>query len=141
MRLLARYRHGVWAMALLLCGATACSGSPASPPASAPAVAESASPPLPAPRSIKLEDGSYVDIRPGLEAGFAYCCGDDDFRMEIECSDGLLRCYKRSGKRWKQTFGRHCKSSLNQQCYEQTCARVCEAYQELGPERWHDVIP
>jgi hypothetical protein len=91
-------------------------------------------------RVIELEDGSYVEIRPGIESGFAHCCGDDKYRMEIECSDGLVRCYKRSGRRWKQTYGRFCKSFLDQQCYAQTCARVCEAYWELGPERWQEVI-
>ncbi len=94
----------------------------------------------PIPRLINLEDGSYVEIRPGIESGFAHCCGNDRHKIEIECSDGLMRCYRKTGKRWKQTYGRHCKAALDQECYEATCPRVCEAYWELGATRWGEVI-
>ncbi len=127
-------------IALLLCGAAACRGASASPtPPPVPEAVEAT--PLPAPRVVKLEDGTYVEIRPGLESGFAHCCGDEQYRMEIECSDGLLRCYQQTGKRWKQTYGNHCESALDQQCYEQACTSVCDAYRELGPTRWREVIP
>jgi len=130
-----------FAMALLLVGAVACVASPPppSPPPKAPEPAL-ATPPA-APRIVQLEDGSYVELSAGVEPGFAHCCGDEHYQIEIECSDGLLRCYEKSGKRWKQTYGKHCKASLDQQCYEQTCVRVCEAYWELGPTLWQEVIP
>ncbi|MCP4447166.1 MAG: hypothetical protein GY811_17730 [Myxococcales bacterium] len=98
-------------------------------------------PTTPAPRVVKLENGSYVELRAGLESGFAHCCGDNQHRLDIECSDGLMRCYKWTGRRWDQTYGKHCKLALTQQCYEQACVRVCEAYWELGPTRWHETIP
>lgn len=96
--------------------------------------------PPPQTRTVKLEDGSYVNVGPGIESGFAHCCGNDQYRMEIECSEGLLRCYQWTGGRWKQTYGKHCKSALDQQCYEQTCARVCEAYWDLGATRWQELM-
>ncbi len=127
-------------IALFLCGTSACVGSSASPtpPPPAPEAVEIKT--SPTARVVKLEDGSYVEIGAGLESGFAHCCGDDQYKLEIECSDGLMRCYQKKRKRWKQTYGKHCKSSLDQQCYEKTCARVCEAYWELGPTRWDEVI-
>lgn len=137
-------QYGVYLLiALLVYGAGACSGSSASPTPTDPEVMETSTTTTTTPkrRIVKLEDGSYVEIGPGLESGFAHCCGDDKFRIEIECSDGLIRCYQKKGKRWKQTYGRHCKSALDSQCYQQTCPRVCDAYWEIGPERWHEVIP
>jgi len=95
----------------------------------------------PAPRVIQLEDGTYVEIREGLQPGFAHCCGDDEHSLEIKCSEGLMRCYESMDGEWKQTYGKYCKSSLDSQCYDATCPRVCEAYWELGPTRWQTIIP
>ncbi len=92
-------------------------------------------------RVITLENGSYVELRPGLETGFAYCCGEGQYKMEIDCSEGLVRCYRLTGGRWQQTYGQHCKSTLDTQRYEQACAKVCEAYWELGPTTWKEIIP
>ncbi len=130
-----------FATALLLLGIGACVASPPppSPPPKAPEPALATT--RAAPRVVQLEDGSYVELSPGVEAGFVHCCGADQYRIEIECSDGLLRSYEKAGPRWKQTYGKHCKASLDQQCYERTCVRVCEAYWELGPTRWQEVIP
>ncbi|MBL4636254.1 MAG: hypothetical protein JKY56_20505 [Kofleriaceae bacterium] len=134
---------------LLLCEMGAC-WSPTSASRSAPEPAEPAEPALTAAlpaesaessRVIRLEDGSYVELRPGQETGFAYCCGEDLHKLEIDCSEGLVRCYRLSGKRWQQTYGKHCKSALDTQCYQQTCAKVCEAYWELGPTAWKEIIP
>lgn len=130
------HRHAFLSIALLLHAMTACVGSSASSSSRPPPVPE----PAPVPRIIDLEDGSYVELAPGLEPGFAHCCGDEQYQLNIECSEGLIRCYERKGKRWKQTYGRHCKSALDQQCYERTCARVCDAYRAIGSTRWSEVI-
>ena len=127
-------------LALLMMASGACSGSSASKPASSPVPEAVETTSSPAPREIKLDDGSYVELSAGIESGFAHCCGDDQYRMEIECSDGLLRCYRRTGQRWEQTYGKYCKAALDQQCYEQTCVRVCEAYWEVGATRWQEVM-
>ncbi len=127
-------------IALLVCATGACVGATAPPSATS-----DVDPVEPTSsrggRFVRLDEGSYVELRPGIEAGFAHCCGDDQLRLEIECSDGLVRCYRQAGDEWKQTYGKHCKRGLDQQCYEQTCARVCEAYWEIGPTRWHEIIP
>lgn len=136
------------AIAMVFLWAGGCIGS--SPPAaappplpalqSAPAPAPEQAVPAPTSRTVMLDDGSYVELRPGVEQGFAHCCGDENIRLEIECSDGLVRCYQQIGNRWEQTYGKHCKRSLDQQCYEQACARVCEAYWELGAARWDEAM-
>tara|TARA_R110002096_G_scaffold436085_1_gene667095 strand:- start:12879 stop:13352 length:474 start_codon:yes stop_codon:yes gene_type:complete len=131
-----------FAIAMVLLWTGGCIGS--SPPAAVPLPAASPAPAqavvAPSSRTVMLDDGSYVELRPGVEQGFAHCCGDENNRLEIECSDGLVRCYQHTGSRWEQTYGKHCKRSLNQQCYEQACARVCEAYWELGAARWDEAM-
>lgn len=81
-----------------------------------------------------------MEIRSGLEAGFAHCCGADNFMMEIDCSEGLLRCYYNDTHHWKQTFGRYCKKALSEECYSQACTNVCDAYREVDASMWNEVI-
>lgn len=63
-------------------------------------------------RAVTLEDGSYVEIIPGVEEGFYHCCGDANYKMEIDCSINQLRCYEGKRGRWKYTYGRVCKTAL-----------------------------
>lgn len=123
------------------CWAPSTSSAPYVAPESSESVKPETVESAPVTRVIKLENGSYVELLPGLETGFAHCCGDDQHKMEVECSDGLVRCYRLTGKRWEQTYGKHCKAALDTECYEKTCAQVCEAYWEVGPAAWKQVIP
>jgi hypothetical protein len=59
--------------------------------------------------------------------GFTYCCGNSDFKLAIQCNDGIKRCYEQTDTGWSQTYGRHCKKWLGETCYLQTCERVCDA--------------
>ena len=88
-------------------------------------------PAQPQPRTIILEDGTYVEIKAGNEPGFSHCCGDSEYMMEVDCSEMLMRCYERKRGRWKQTYGKHCKKTLGQECYLHTCHNVCEAISTL----------
>ena len=137
--LILQHRRACLMIALILSATGACSSStsPSISP-SLPEVVPTA--PAPSPRVVRLEDGSYVELSPGVESGFAHCCGDDQYQLEIECSDGLLRCYEQTSNGWEQTYGKYCKATLDTQCYEKTCTRVCEAYWELGETRWHEIM-
>lgn len=121
------HSHGL-ALALLVLG-LACGGH-ASPPSPQAEVASDDS--QLSSRTITLEDGVYLDIRPGIEDGFTHCCGNAEYVMEMDCSDRLLRCYKRSGDSWKQTFGKHCRNALGEECYLQQCNTICEAIESVG---------
>lgn len=91
--------------------------------------------PDPTPRVIKLEDGSYLEIRPGMQPGFTHCCGDSAYMMQIDCSDRLMRCYESKRGHWKQTYGKYCKHALAEECYLQTCNLVCEAISSVADPR------
>lgn len=83
-------------------------------------------------RIVKLENGSYLEIKPGTDPGFTHCCGDEGYMMEMDCSERLMRCYENRGTHWKQTYGKHCKRNLDQECYLQTCNAICEAIDSVG---------
>ena len=110
-----------WGGAWLAVSVAGCASPRQPSPSAPPPVVEPAGEPATLDRVIELEDGTYVEIVPGLETGFAHCCGDEHYMMEVECSEGLLRCYTSETGRWKQTYGKHCKHSLDSECYEKTC--------------------
>ena len=86
-----------------------------------------ATPQQPTPRIIRLEAGTYLEIRPGMEPGFTHCCGNSDYMIQMDCSDQLMRCYESNDGHWKQTYGKYCKHALRRECYLVTCSLVCEA--------------
>jgi hypothetical protein len=119
------------ALAFLVVLGSACVVRTPPPPEPAPVAPE----PEPTPRTVELEDGSYIQIAPGLEPGFTHCCGDSQYMMEIDCSERLMRCYQKGSAGWKQTYGKHCKSALGQGCYLHACNDVCDAYTAIGGPR------
>ena len=93
----------------------------------------------PGPRVIVLDDGTHVEIWPGVEPGFLHCCGDDQYILEIDCRQGVKRCYKPSRRGdWRHTYGRECKHALSQTCYLESCDVVCEAYWAYGDREQDD---
>ncbi len=117
-----RYRI---ALVLMLASIVSCGGAaapapepvaPASDPAPPPAVSQSEV----APRA------PAAAFTPSVERGFAHCCGNDSFRLEIRCQDRLMRCYEQDRfGHWKQTYGRHCKRELTEACYLSGCWTSC----------------
>lgn len=62
-----------------------------------------------------------------VESGFNHCCGNSEFRLQIRCEDRLMRCYERNRRgRWNQTYGRHCKRELTDNCYLEGCSPSCD---------------
>jgi len=59
------------------------------------------------------------------EPGFTYCCGDEAFKLQIVCEEGLMRCYEHREGRWHYTYGRHCKRNLGEACYLHGCDDKC----------------
>lgn len=70
----------------------------------------------------KLE--SFIETPP-VETRFKHCCGNLDFKMEVDCQDQLRRCYEYKNGSWTQTFGRRCKEELGELCYQKLCNEVC----------------
>ena len=62
---------------------------------------------------------------PAVEANFQHCCGNLEFKMEVDCQDQLRRCYTYESGKWTQTFGRRCKEELGEECYQRLCNEVC----------------
>jgi hypothetical protein len=61
-----------------------------------------------------------------VESGFTHCCGNTSYRIEIQCGGMVKRCYSSDGGNWRQTYGRHCLSSLGEACYLQDCDAKCQ---------------
>ncbi len=101
----------------LAIGAAACPGAQAPPPA----------PPEPAPQPIATPapDTEQAAITP-VEAGFVHCCGNGSYRIEIDCSQMMKRCYTSETGTWHQTYGRHCRASLGESCYLEDCEANCQ---------------
>lgn len=109
-----RVRLALVAAGLLAC--VACPGAKAPPPAPP----EPAPPPVPAPAPAPEPAVSPV------EAGFVHCCGNGTYRIEIDCSQMMKRCYTSETGSWQQTYGRHCRASLGESCYLQDCDAKCQ---------------
>jgi hypothetical protein len=101
--------------------ATSC-GSSATTPAQPAAAAAQEEPAISSP-------AQPVPVEPlvaPVESGFAHCCGNADFRLQIRCSDRLMRCYENGARGdWKQTYGRHCKRERTEACYLEGCLDTC----------------
>jgi hypothetical protein len=70
--------------------------------------------------------GRQQSFPAATEPGFTYCCGNADFKLEIECGIRLKRCYtRRPGGGWEHTFGRYCKQELGDACYMSACEQRC----------------
>jgi hypothetical protein len=88
----------------------------------------------PYPREPKQRMHARVEVDPMVTTqsnlatadGFTYCCGNNNFKMEIQCDDGIKRCFENTQAGWEQTYGRHCKRTLGETCYLTTCERVCD---------------
>ena len=100
--------------ALAACPAQTAPPPPAPPPAPEP---EPEPPPPPAPAPV---------LPAAVEPGFTHCCGNDQFRIEIDCNQMVKRCYESKKGEWKQTYGRHCLKSLGQDCYLSECDSRCQ---------------
>lgn len=61
-----------------------------------------------------------------VESGFIHCCGNASYRIEIQCGGMIKRCYSSEGGDWRQTYGRHCLSSLGEACYLEDCDAKCQ---------------
>lgn len=108
-------KRALLAAALFAC--VACPGAKAPPP----------SPPEPAPQPAPgpAPEPEPAAITP-VEAGFVHCCGNVSYRIEIDCSQMMKRCYTRETGSWRQTYGRHCRASLGESCYLQDCDAKCQ---------------
>ena len=62
---------------------------------------------------------------PSTEPGFTHCCGNPDYKLEIDCADNLIRCYENTDQGWKYTYGRLCKQNLDSACYLNGCDDSC----------------
>jgi hypothetical protein len=106
------------ALGLLACPSQRAAGPPAPPPSG----------PEPSPdwlaESVPAAEPA-VAMDP-VEAGFTHCCGSERYRIEIECGEMLKRCYEKKGSTWRQTYGRHCKEELGEDCYLQDCDAKCQ---------------
>jgi hypothetical protein len=104
----------------------ACAGSaatPAQPEATDPPATTVAATPTPA---TEVTAVALMSFRHPVESGFAPCCGNDSFRLDIRCRDRLMRCYEQNDvSGWKQTYGRHCKRALTEACYLDGCSNSC----------------
>ena len=60
------------------------------------------------------------------ERGFTHCCGSEQYKLEIDCGDMIMRCYRRGSEgRWHYTYGRLCRKHLDDGCYPAGCDDVC----------------
>jgi hypothetical protein len=93
------------------------------PPPPAPARTRVAAHPAPvaaeraAPQSVRVEP---------LSAGYVYCCGNPQYRLEIGCADLDMKCYEQTPEGWRWTYGRHCKEQLGSACYLNGCDERCD---------------
>ena len=97
--------------------AAACVVGTAAAPPSAAAVEE------PAPESVVVDEPQVVEA---VEPGFVHCCGTNSYRIEIQCSSMIKRCYKLEAAGWTQTYGRHCRTELSRGCYLEECDAHCQ---------------
>ncbi len=104
-------------LAALLVGVVACPGAKAPPPAPPEPAPEPLPPPAPAPQPEAVVP---------VESGFVHCCGNGSYRIEIDCSQMMKRCYTKETGSWRQTYGRHCRASLGESCYLQDCDAKCQ---------------
>lgn len=121
------------ALALVATAIAGCLVQSAPPSAEPPVIIREVPVEEPAPRSVVLDDGSYVELVPGEEVGMFHCCGDAIFKLEIDCNYNQLRCYERKRGGWKYTYGRLCKEALGPSCYLNGCDNVCEAVRTFQP--------
>jgi hypothetical protein len=91
----------------------------APPPKPKPQVAAAEPAPPPAP----VESAPEVA---GLEPGYEYCCGNDEYRLDIGCGYLDMRCYEATPDGWVRTYGRHCKAQLGTACYLNGCDDRCD---------------
>jgi len=52
--------------------------------------------------------------------------GATSYRIEIDCSQMMKRCYTNETGTWQQTYGRHCRASLGESCYLADCDAKCQ---------------
>jgi hypothetical protein len=84
-------------------------------------------PPAPAPEPEPAPAPAPAAALPqAVESGFTHCCGNDQFRIEIDCRGMMKRCYESRRGEWKQTYGRHCLKSLGEDCYLSECDSRCQ---------------
>lgn len=107
------------ALAVLGPALAACPAQTAPPPAAPPPAPTPMPEPAPAPAPAPV-------LPSAVEPGFTHCCGNDQFRIEIECGQMVKRCYESKQGGWKQTYGRHCLKSLGQDCYLSECDSRCQ---------------
>lgn len=81
-------------------------------------------PPKQSPAAVEIR--TIERPKPAATPGFAYCCGNQRFKLEIRCDERMMRCYERRAGQWTQTYGRHCKRALDTDCYLHACDRVCD---------------
>ena len=98
----------------------ACVVAPAPPPAPATA----ARPPVASAPAPYLGHGQG---RPrATEVGFTHCCGSEQYKLEIDCGEMVMRCYRRSTDgHWRFTYGRLCHEHLGDSCYPSGCEDAC----------------
>jgi hypothetical protein len=77
------------------------------------------------PQRPALPTPSHTTTPSAIEGGFTHCCGDADYKLEIDCADNLLRCYEKTDQGWKYTYGRLCKQNLGSACYLNGCDDAC----------------
>lgn len=79
----------------------------------------------PAPVAAQPAAPQRVWVEP-VAAGYMYCCGDQQYRLEIGCADLDMKCYVQTGEGWQWTYGRHCKEQLGTACYLNGCDERCD---------------
>jgi hypothetical protein len=113
-----------WWIALLLATALGCAARSTPPPPAEPESGPVAVTVEPMVVSWRDEPARAAEHAPS-EPGFTFCCGDGRYKLEIDCSDMLKRCYERRDGGWAATYGRHCKTSLGEACYLDDCDARC----------------
>lgn len=93
------------------------------PPPPPPAPAQVAAAPAPAVVAPPAPRSAWVEPQ---AAGYVYCCGNQDYRLEIGCADLDMKCYEHTPEGWRWTYGRHCKDQLGQACYLNGCDQRCD---------------
>lgn len=108
----------LFVLAMMLCAGCPATGAPP-PGAQQPAAGEPTASP-----SMAADPGA-AQVQ-AVESGFTHCCGNASYRIEIQCGGMIKRCYSSEGGDWQQTYGRHCLSSLGEDCYLQDCDAKCQ---------------
>lgn len=110
-----RVRRALFIAVVAFCAA--CPAAKAPPPA----------PPPPAPQPVvQPPPEPEPQVVAPIEAGFVNCCGNASYRIEIDCSQMMKRCYSNETGSWRQTYGRHCRASLGESCYLADCDAKCQ---------------